>query len=68
MLSEASKFEMSTAAARDRGGIRLKNVVLAMKIIRGNVQNLIYITWRRAVSVPKQFEVQTESCKEPQLR
>ena len=41
MLNTVSKFEMNTAAARERGAFWSKNVVLAVQTKQGNVQNVI---------------------------
>ena len=59
MLNKVSKFEMNKAAAQERRGSRLKNVLLAVKIKEEIVQNVIYMleNMRRTVLVPKQLEM-----------
>ena len=50
---------MNKAAAQERRGSRLKNVLLAVKTKEENVQNVIYKleNMRKTVLVPKQLEI-----------
>ena len=49
---------MNKAAAQERRGSRLKNVLLAVKIKEEIVQNVIYkLENMRTVLVPKQLEI-----------
>ena len=59
MLSKVSKFEMNKAAAQERRGSRLKNVLLAVKTKEEIVQNVIYKleNMRRTVLVPMQLKI-----------